>query len=189
MRYVYFVMLIVLSGCSSFTSPARQHELDGKKSYWIDYDATRRGTILSANNSKWHQCAEPTPDAAIAMVAKLEGSIKTPTGPEGSGKGELDQSIIKLAEKTQMVMFLRESLFRLCELSNNSNISQSEISILYKKVIDASIKLVELETATVELEQDKVRLQTANRAEHLYKYLSEQGVDQKIIENLLKGLE
>lgn len=44
MKYVIIVISIsLIAGCASFTSPARYHELETNKSYWIDYDVTRRG--------------------------------------------------------------------------------------------------------------------------------------------------
>lgn len=187
MRYMMLIIILYLSGCTTFTSPARKHELDSSKSYWMDYDATRRGVILNTANSKWQYCAEPVPDAAIALVAKLEGSLNFPDNITGSGKAEMTQSVINLAEKTQMVMFLRESLFRLCEISINKDIDKLKIPELYNSVIMASVKLVELETAKTKLEQS--RLESANRAQFIYHYLSEKGVDQNIIEGLLKDFD
>jgi hypothetical protein len=183
---IALTLSVFLVGCSSFTSPARKHELDSTKSYWIDYDATRRGTIVSNASSTWKSCAEPSPDAAIGVVAKLEGSLKIADQGEVGGKAELAQSIVNLAEKTQMVMFLRESLFRLCELSINSDISADKTIASYKLVIDAALALVEKERAEIDLAQQ--RLASADNAQFIYRYLSEKDVDSDVVQGLLKAL-
>ncbi|WP_370167096.1 hypothetical protein [Marisediminitalea sp.] len=177
----------IMMGCTSFTSPARKHELDSSKSYWMDYDVTRRGTIVSGTTSSWKACAEPAPDAAIGVVAKLEGTVKVADKGEVSGKGELAQSIINLAEKTQMVLFLRESLFRLCELSINTNIDADKTKELYETVINAALALVQKETAQINLEQQ--RLASANQAKFIYEYLINKGVDHNIAQELLRDMQ
>ena len=188
MKYIVLIILsLVIFGCSSFTSPARKHELDSSKTYWMDYDVTRRGTIVSGTASAWKACAEPAPDAAIGVVAKLEGTLNVADQGEIAGKGELAQSIVNLAEKTQMVLFLRESLFRLCELSINTNISADKTKELYETVIEAALALVEKETAEINLEQQ--RLASANQAQFIYQYLSEKGVDPDIAQELLRNMQ
>jgi type III secretion system FlhB-like substrate exporter len=188
MKYIILIVFfITVSACSSFTSPARKHELDSSKSYWMDYDVTRRGTIVAGSASSWKACAEPAPDAAIGVVAKLEGSVKVADQGEASGKGELAQSIVNLAEKTQMVLFLRESLFRLCELSINTDIDADKTKELYETVINAALALVEKETAEINLEQQ--RLAAANQAQFIYQYLLEKGVEPDIAQELLKDMQ
>ena len=187
MKYqVFVIILLVTTGCASFTSPARKHELDPAKSYLIDYDVTRRGTILSGAGVSWKACAEPAPDAAIGVVAKLEGNLEVAGQGAVGGKGELNQSIVKLAEKTQMVLFLRESLFRLCELSVNTDISADQAKELYESVLDSALALVEKEREEIKLEQQ--RLAIADQAQFIFQFLSEKGVDQGIIENLLEAM-
>lgn len=188
MKYLILTAFFaVISGCSSFTSPARTHELNTSKSYWMDYDATRRGTIVYAKDSSWKSCAEPAPDAAIGIVAKLEGKINVANQGEGTAKGALAQSIVRLAEKTQMVLFLRESLFRLCEISLNTNINATQTKELYSTVIKAALELVKNDTASLNLEQQ--RLASANTAQFIYQYLSEKEVKSDVVQGLLKEMK
>ncbi|WP_455288212.1 hypothetical protein [Vibrio parahaemolyticus] len=198
MKYMIVIFMLLASGCSSFTSPARYHELDDTKSYWLDYDATRRGTIISNGNTNWKSCAEPTPDAAMNLVSKLNGSVDIAGKGKVSGSGELNQSIVKLAEKTQMVMFLRESMYRLCELSLNSNLTPEQINTLYKSVIDSSIKVIETERLLAQKEASQAeqakleaaaRLHTTDQAEFIYQFLQENNVEPTVIENLLKSMK
>ncbi len=181
MKYIILIAVsVIVTGCSSLTDPARKHELDIKKSYWMDYDASRRGALLFGADSSWKACAEPAPDVAIGIVAKL------------AGKGEFAQSIVNLAEKTQMVLFLRESLFRLCELSINTNITVDETKDLYKTVIDTALELVKNETAEIILEQQQFGI-IQHLSEKKYqpgdKYQLEKEVDQSTIQTLLKNMQ
>lgn len=198
MKYALFIFMLSVSGCSSFTSPARYHELNNTKSYWLDYDATRRGTIVSNGNTNWRSCAEPTPDAAMSLVSKLSGNVDVAGKGKVSGSGELNQSIIKLAEKTQMVMFLRESMYRLCELSLNSNFTPEQIYKLYESVINSSIKVIETDRLLAQkeaslAEQAKLeaaaRLHSADQAEYIYQFLRENDVDPSVVERLLKSMK
>ncbi|SMN01949.1 hypothetical protein SPONN_265 [uncultured Candidatus Thioglobus sp.] len=182
MKYIItLIMLTLISGCAGLTSPARKHELD-KDVYWIEYDATRRGSVVALNDKIWKSCAEPTPDVAISTLAKLEVKIGV--------KGELTQNIVNLAEKTQMVLFLRESLFRLCEISINNNMPSKDVETLYKGVMNAALALVTKESKETDAKTKLVqeRMKSANRAEALYKNLIKNKVKPEIIQNILKNI-
>lgn len=187
MRFIVAALIVVLlSGCASFTAPARKHELDSSKSYWMDYDVSRRGTIVANTSSTWQACAEPAPDAAIGIVAKLEGSLNVAGQGNAEGKGDLTQSVVNLAEKTQMVLFLRESLFRLCELTINTGLDAATAEELYKTVINAALELVKKEQAEIALEQK--RLESADQSQFIWEYLNKRNVDPEIIQSLLRDL-
>ncbi|WP_211826034.1 hypothetical protein [Kistimonas asteriae] len=188
--YILFIS-IFLSACSSLTPPARKHELNSSSSYWIDYDATRRGTIISNINGKWQSCAEPAPDAAIGVLATLEAEIDALEKTDANVSGELAQSVVSLTDKTQMVLFLRESLYRLCEISMNSDIPPSQLEALYKSVIDSATTLVKTEAEKVNIEKLKLeqkRQEQADQAAFIYNYLSQKDVDPSLIQELLKTM-
>jgi len=129
---------VLLSGCANLTAPAREHSLDSSKQYWFDYDATRRGAIMVPDTAMVKMCSEPSPDAALNLVTKLEASLdKTGVG-KAEGTAEFNASIVKLAERTQMVMFLREALYRLCEQSLNQKFTKEDVLSAYDKVIDTA---------------------------------------------------
>ena len=137
---LFLVITLIFTGCSHFTSPARKHKLDEKGNYWLDYDASRRGAFFINNGTKLKTCSEPSPDVAYKLTEKLEASV-TYGGAQGTGKGNFSQDVIKLAERTQMIMFLRETLFRLCELSLNYDIPSKEYVNLYKEVLATSLNI------------------------------------------------
>jgi hypothetical protein len=142
------VLIINLTGCANFTQPARVHSIDKEgKIYWFDYDASRRGALLykfdpdemDKNPRPIRYCAEPTPDVALSLINELK--LSQPEGAEASAS--FNTSVVKLAERTQMVQFLREALYRLCEQSLNETIQYGEIKDAYLKVIEAALAMAE----------------------------------------------
>src|SRR5690348_4956762 len=66
--------LLTVTGCANLSGPARRHPLDAKGTYWFDYAADRRGSIMvptavtDARPSGVIICAEPAPDVAQNFV-------------------------------------------------------------------------------------------------------------------------
>lgn len=150
--------LATLSGCANLTSPARDHVIDHSKAYWLDYDASRRGTLVLPNNVNVKTCAEPSPDVALSLVSKLEGSLKKTGVGEAEATAEFNATVIQLAKRTQMVMFLRESLFRLCEQSLNSNFEKKDIVDTYNKILEAAIHMVQTDQTEAKTKAQEVQI-------------------------------
>lgn len=136
-------VIALLSGCANLTAPAREHALDSTKQYWFDYDATRRGAVMVPDTAKVKMCSEPSPDAALNLVSKLEASLEKTGVGKVDGTAEFNASVVKLAERTQMVMFLREALYRLCEQSLNQQFTKEEVLSAYNKAIDTAKAIAE----------------------------------------------
>lgn len=141
------VAVVWLGGCANLTSPTRMHELSDNKSYWFDYDASRRGALLTSKNPAGpalKTCAEPSPDIALAFTSRLLGEAKvTPpagAGPEVAAKLEADfrSSAVELAKRTQAIMFVREAMYRLCEQALNGHLPDAKIAELYELIIRTS---------------------------------------------------
>lgn len=162
MKYKIIILLIpiVITGCASLTSPARKHEIaveDGK-SYWFDYDASRRGALMIPKDRAGHTgfkiCSEPAPDIAFDTISKFESKLDyEKLGAEAAG--ELTSKAVKLAERGQTIQFLRESLFRLCELSINTELSPATLQEVYVKILDTALRL----SSDKPFELDAIRLQ------------------------------
>lgn len=146
---------LILSGCTNFTSPARSSKLEVDTPYWFDYDASRRGAFLVPDDKKIKVCAEPPPDVALSLVSKLETTIKKDEVGEATGKAEFNASVVKLAERTQMVMLLRESLYRLCEQSLRHDFTSAEILKAYEDTVKAAADLAKADVAKAEADRDK----------------------------------
>jgi hypothetical protein len=185
------VLLFVISslaGCSHFTSPARAKKLGSGDSYWMDYDAYRRGTLVlnrsdQDGNSRIVSCSEPAPDAAMELVNKFEGQLKAKDVELAKGKVELTSNAVDLAKRTQMINFLRESLYRLCELSMNTDLSADQMKNMYEGVSKAAVELVKLEITKAQSEIDKEK--TKQSKLNLIESFVEKGATPEQIESLI----
>jgi len=160
--------LALFTGCASFTSPARKHELDSSKPYWIDYDAYRRGALFipvsTAHGKTVRTCAEPPPDVAMQLIDKF--TAKGGTGEiSAEASAEISQNALQLAQRTQVIQFLRESLFRLCEISLNTQLTSDRVAELYDKVLNIAKSMAEAEKSSAEkaAADAKTRLEVAKK--------------------------
>lgn len=158
---LFWVSAIAISlvGCSSFTSPARYHLLEEGKPYWLDYSAERRGTIIIPKNANNNitVCAEPSPDVALDIVDRFKANVGTGKLTVGA-EMDVEEKVIQLAKRTQTIMFLRESLYRLCELSLNYQLDETQVRELYEKVIATAGKMADAELANAQ--QTKIEAET-----------------------------
>lgn len=151
LNLIVVVSFFLSVGCTSFTSPARQHELEEGKSYWFDYDASRRGAILIPKHEKKNVavCSEPAPDVAKDIIDKLRADVGTGKLTVGV-EANVQERVIQLAQRTQTIMFLRESMYRLCELSLNFQLKDDDVKNLYDKVIGTAVKMAEAESSNAQ---------------------------------------
>lgn len=139
------MIVLACSGCASFTSPGRSTALEDGKSYWFDYDASRRGTLLvvsngTATDKKIRTCAEPAPDVAFTLTSKIESELKY-KDLDAKAKGEVATQALKLADRTQMVMFIREAMFRLCEINMVQPLESKNLTSLYDQILNIALRL------------------------------------------------
>jgi hypothetical protein len=159
-RFLLLLLIVVVSfyGCASFTSPARKHILEEGRTYWFDYDASRRGAILIPKHEQKNIaiCAEPSPDIALEILNKFKANVGTDKIAIGT-EADIQEKVIQLAKRTQTLMFLREALYRLCELSLNFQLKDEEVRELYEKVIEAAAKMAEAELKNAEQGLEEAR--------------------------------
>ncbi|WP_439537916.1 hypothetical protein [Methyloversatilis sp.] len=163
---------VVLSGCAGLgtKSAGRDEAPDSHKQYWAKYDhslkpvtpavtlseklgmpeparpaaggaaATAAAAVPAAAPAPAvRSCAEAAPDATLKLIARLEAT----QGKSQGGSAELDASVVRLAERTQMLSFLRESLYRTCERAAAGQISKDEAAAAYDKVMNSVHAIIE----------------------------------------------
>lgn len=136
-------------GCSTFTPPSEMEKIQDTGTYWLTYNSDRRGALVrtstaASGSAKINICAEPAPDTSSNF--ELQGVLKKETVGELSG--QTGQSVIILPGRTSNVLSLRESLYRLCELSlNRPDIPAAELMNAYNKVILAITQYAEADVA------------------------------------------
>ncbi len=104
----------------------------------IDFGAERRGVYLwKTDDGKHTVVSEPSPDVALAITASLGLSAKT-VGElaDPNLKAAYASKVVDLANRSQTLQVLRESLFRLSEMGESSSFSADQRVELYKKVLD-----------------------------------------------------
>lgn len=165
------LVTVVLSGCAGLgtKSAGRDEAPDTHKQYWAKYDhslkpvtpavtlseklglpeparpaaggaaATAAAAPAVAPAPARRSCAEAAPDATLKLIARLEAT----QGKSQGGSAELDASMVRMAERTQMLSFLRESLYRTCERAAAGQISKDEASAAYDKVMNSVHAIIE----------------------------------------------
>ena len=89
----------------------------------IHLDAQQRLVLATARG----YCAEPSPDALAAYAASLKLGANVP----GTGSGSADQTLLSnvasIGLRTQSITLMRDSLYRMCEASNNGHLTNDEV--------------------------------------------------------------
>ncbi|MGI2205168.1 hypothetical protein ACROAH_15010 [Shewanella oncorhynchi] len=146
---IFISAMFMQTGCSVFTPPAQMEQIKESGTYWVNYNSERRGAIVrtasdTTNVGTIKFCAEPAPDTSNNY--ELQGTLKKDAVGEASLQA--GQSVIILPGRSSNVLSLRESLYRLCELSiNRPDIPNSELMNAYNKVISAITQYVEADVA------------------------------------------
>ena len=141
---------LLLGGCANFTSPTQTNVLEQGKPYYMSTDASRRGAVVYPLSTGIKVCAEPSPDVAMNLVSKLDLKLeKTGIGTVDAG-ADVTANVVKLAERGQMVMFLRESLYRLCEVSLNQQLTSEQVLQTYNAALKLATDLAKIEQTKAE---------------------------------------
>ena len=143
--------LLTLSGCASFQPSTSVHALATNQPSFIDMDASRRGVLVipRADGRGFYSCSEPSPDVAVETVTRILAEIKLANSSNIDAKTEMEfkTAIVNLSQRTQTLLFLRESLFRICEQSVNQNLSSEQVTSLYQLAITTALRLAEADLA------------------------------------------
>lgn len=142
--------LLITSGCASFQPSTSVHTAANNQPTFIDMDASRRGVVIipRPNNQGYYVCSEPSPDIAVETVSKILLQVKM-DNPNIDAKTEMEfrTAVVELTKRTQTILFLRESMFRICEQSINQNLSPEQVTRLYEMAITTALKLAEADLA------------------------------------------
>lgn len=156
------IAVALLSGCANMTTPSSSagKSPDMHKEYWAKYDHSIRpapsaqtakplfaatpvgapsASAVPAEVPRARTCSQSAPDSALKLIESLEKSAAAKTG----GSAELDASVVRLAERAQMLGFLRESLYRTCERAAAGQITKEEATAAYDKVMNSVHAIIE----------------------------------------------
>src|SRR5215212_8716913 len=89
---VLFVTLCAVTGCTGKTF--KQFDISGPDPKSLSVDATQRFLLVKQMpDGKILVCAEPSPDAAMAVAAELAGSGVLPSGLQAALSGSRSESL------------------------------------------------------------------------------------------------
>ena len=144
-------------GAAPVVHPAKVHKLDsGKGAFVTTYDSRGRGAYIVVNsdgalkNSAEAKsillCAEPPPDAsgntnyADALKTSVEASaayelIKAAVNVGVDRDVTASSNIIDVAARSELVMLMRDALYRLCEFHLNGTMTPEQVSENYTQLL------------------------------------------------------
>lgn len=165
LRLSLAVALICYAGCSPTATSVvgtggTLHKLKDGSGYALGFDSRGRGaymTVFGDDNKAKHPlrvCAEPSPDAAANLTAETARKAAVDLSISyqalslgGKGAGESSEratsNIIDVAQRTELVLVLREALYRLCELNLNGVMNDAQAVDAYSRVLAISSDLAQ----------------------------------------------
>lgn len=150
------------------TRPSEMYPLQTKKpgdGYAVTYDARGRGAYLvkvgteattgpdgkptTTKRSGLVFCAEPPPDAAANVSANrevnaaIEAMVKmkvVEVAAKGSGgtKDSASSEIASVATRTELVLLMRDALYRICEMNANGVLSDERAEEVFRQVLSTA---------------------------------------------------
>jgi len=143
-RSIAVASCALLASCANLYPPSSKSQIDDKQSYWMSYDASRRGTLVLAEGSKTRSCSEPAPDVGLSFVNSVKGDLTTPGGTSVTGlDAAANATVVALAGRNDVVLLAREALFRICEASLNGTIRPGDVRPLFITVFEQVTKIAE----------------------------------------------
>lgn len=150
------LLAVLLSACSSTSGPGRDNATEQHKQYWANYEHSRSATpaasekkpLFGGSSSEKDTvaasraarmgpgCTEPGADSTLKLIGQLEASGK-------AAGSQVDANVVRLAERAQMLNFLRESLYRTCERVAAGQMSREEAAASYDKVMNSVHAIIE----------------------------------------------
>lgn len=162
MKCCAFLILCFLSGCSVFTSSSTKTDLTSGVPVWFSYDSSRRGAIVVPDGQGVKYCAEPSPDTAVSLLAQTKLSMSKEQLAKLNADINYSLSVVDLTKRTQMINFLRESLYRLCEQALSGNYNKEDVKDSYNKVVQLAVDIVNLENNKVLLAREALKNSSTN---------------------------
>ncbi|HIF6774790.1 TPA: hypothetical protein ACX37Z_003734, partial [Serratia marcescens] len=151
------LLILSLSSCALFKSPASRHELKPGETYWFDYDSTRSSAIYIPADSNIKYCVAPPPDVAQSVIAALKAEMSTEQIQKVSGDAEFSTAVVDLARRTTTVNFIRDTLYRVCEARLQGPLTATEKEIFLAAIAAAKDMAI--------AEKDKQKQELAQTAE------------------------
>ena len=149
LRHVGLIIVVLtFSGCES--TIFKTFDIEGKS---LSLDAKQRIVVSTGkgdtnNPTRNIVCAEPSPDALVA-IAQAAGAQANVIG-QGSGSitFSLSESAASIGIRTATIQLLRDALYRACEAYLNGAINEFGYGLILNSIDDVMITLLAIEGLT-----------------------------------------
>jgi DNA repair exonuclease SbcCD ATPase subunit len=144
---------MLLLGCAS---PVALRSISGTKSMVLDSDANRRAAYIlqqtdpATQEQKSVIVAEPPPDTALNLTATIAAQLSAKDLGDPQLQAQLAQTVTQLTQRTQAVVILRDSLFRLAEARANGFIDNDKWDAGFREVMTSVNSIAAYEKKTIE---------------------------------------
>ncbi len=141
-----FIILIISSCSSRRVSIKKLDTIENGKGYFVDFDATRRGSFITKNKEgNLVVLSEVVPDVAISSVIDLTSKLKVKGEFEAEQVTKITESLAQLGERTASVNILRDALYRVEEMFlRNEKIDTNDARYrLFEKIL-STVKEIQL---------------------------------------------
>ncbi|WP_342065792.1 hypothetical protein [Achromobacter kerstersii] len=163
---ICLVVMIGLNGCKAITPPIKREALTENKNHWFAYDSNYRGAIL-LDSSTGKFCAEPSPDTATTGTFNLTINAERASVIDASAGLSGASTLTRLSERSQAVLVLRESMYRLCEQSLNGNISDAQYLSAFTAILNTIKVMFDAELANAQADQNQSKAALAREMKDL----------------------
>lgn len=186
-RLLLLIVPLTVGGCANttrnVTSSAEHHRMKKRPganadAHAITYDSRGRGAYIKPGSEFVKLCAEPPPDASANLQAESEFTAKLAAAAEyeaikATFDGDIDRSqsasstVTDVATRTELVLFMRDAMYRICEMHFNGVIDGEKAESLFSEVVSAArvlgqrdnvAKLVDLAKAMMATEKPDAAL-------------------------------
>lgn len=186
------VSLAILMALSLAACNRSVHRLDEAKSTVVRFQAQDRAAFVLDPGSGAKFCAEPSPDIAQDILKKALVSAEVDVFDYVKGGTKIDASktarVVELAGRTELLMLIREMLYRLCEMSINVGDDTERFKVLSKKyqaVLDLAAEIAQADTARATAQADEARTELLKVMEEAGRQHHTLVVDRKAIIDIL----
>lgn len=129
----------LLSACADLYEPSpKMSSLNSDHA--ISNSASMRSTFVFNSNGKPRFCSEPQPDAGFSQHQKGDFSLSLVDASSDKDDGKVDESDgsieTEFAGREPSLLLTRELMYRLCEFTNNNELSADQAVDLYKQSLD-----------------------------------------------------
>lgn len=151
-RIVLLALTGLACGCDAWGSPAKyvkplRLDANDDRPVALQSNVNRRFVYVvkangnDTNGRKYYVYAEPPPDTALTSTTDIAASLKLPETAEVAGQLKLATAIVDLTKRTQTIVLLRDTLFRLAEARANGFITEQTYQERMKELTDAAFDI------------------------------------------------